>query len=866
MKSLLYYLIQVTAASGILYGYYHLALRNKRFHRYNRFFLLGAVVISTLIPFLNIPVYFNADETAASPVLRTLAAISSGSGSSIEIIAPANERSTSVSWLRWDNALYLFYILIAILAFTRILFSLRKIRSIIKSNNVEKLDNIHFVNTNEPGTPFSFFRWLFWNKKIELNSAKGEQIFRHELFHIREKHSIDILFMEAVTVIFWINPFFHLMKREIKAIHEFLADRFAIKETSRWEYAEMLLMQALNTRTQLVNPFFHTQIKRRIAMITSSSKPGHQYLRKLLVLPIAAVVVGLFAFTYKDRKETVSKAARPITVLIDAGHGGIDPGVKSPDSKYTEAQLTLEIAKTIQRISGEYNITVKMTRNDDRLPGNATTIADGLKNRTAIANEIKPDAFVAIHLNSAGKNSFQSSHSGIEAYITNKKEDKQSRLLASILLQELVGTYTTSQTIQQREENGIYILDHSLYPSVLIECGYINNEKDLAFITDKSKQEATARSILKALADYTNTHQATGMNTSMPDTVKPGAKAQILVKGDLATRGKTDDPNTNTFFSQKMEFHDNDGSSIALKNVEFSTHGFNNNKDTSHPLFTDMLFIIDGKELPKLTAFKDLNNILNPDDISSINVWKNKTAIERFGEKGRNGVIEIVTKKGRSNNKLQVKNDIEVDNKIFERVEIIPSFPGGVTKGKEFLMTNINADEPLTKGAPNGVYTVIGQFIVNKDGSVSDVKALTHFGYGMEEQVINVLKKGPHWLPAIQNGKEVTAYHKIPVTFVVADAETKNTNNVSVSVANTMGVLFVGMDNPVTIKTSEADKDLIITISQGTITGKNGKYIVRVEKEGEAIITIQSKSGKTSASFPFKVKLQEAKKGTTLLK
>ena len=111
----------------------------------------------------------------------------------------------------------------------------------------EKLNSIYFVNTTEPGTPFSFFNWLFWNQKIELKSAKGEQVFRHELFHIEQKHSFDILYLECLATIFCMNPFLHFIKKETKVIHEFLADQFAINQGGQWEYAELLLMQSLNT-------------------------------------------------------------------------------------------------------------------------------------------------------------------------------------------------------------------------------------------------------------------------------------------------------------------------------------------------------------------------------------------------------------------------------------------------------------------------------------------------------------------------------------------------------------------------------------------------------------------------------------------
>jgi beta-lactamase regulating signal transducer with metallopeptidase domain len=301
MNPLLYYLIQVVVASGILYLYYHLALRNKRFHQYNRFYLLGAVVISILVPFLNIPVYFTPQETQSSIIFETLTVISSPVIEQVPIAHPiVVESSGPVSVFNPYDLLYYAYILIAILAWARIMYSLFRISWMKRNNTVEKIDTIFFVNTNEPGTPFSFFRWMFWNRNIELQSEKGEQIFRHELYHIQQKHSIDLLFMEMLTMIFWINPFFHIMKKELRAIHEFLADQFAVTKSNKWNYAELLLMQALKTNHSLVNPFFHNQIKRRIAMITNSEKTSHRYLRKLLVLPIAVLIVTVFAFKYQE--------------------------------------------------------------------------------------------------------------------------------------------------------------------------------------------------------------------------------------------------------------------------------------------------------------------------------------------------------------------------------------------------------------------------------------------------------------------------------------------------------------------------------------------------------------------------------------
>ena len=114
-----------------------------------------------------------------------------------------------------------------------------------------------------------------------------------------------------------------------------------------------------------------------------------------------------------------------------------------------------------------------------------------------------------------------------------------------------------------------------------------------------------------------------------------------------------------------------------------------------------------------------------------------------------------------------VEEKKEDENKIFEKVEIEASFKGGESAWRKYLERNLNPSAPVDNGAPEGTYTVYVQFVVSKDGSISDVKALTSHGYGMEAEAARVIKKGPAWTPAIQNGRSVNAYRKQPITFQV---------------------------------------------------------------------------------------------------
>jgi protein TonB len=109
----------------------------------------------------------------------------------------------------------------------------------------------------------------------------------------------------------------------------------------------------------------------------------------------------------------------------------------------------------------------------------------------------------------------------------------------------------------------------------------------------------------------------------------------------------------------------------------------------------------------------------------------------------------------------------EDENKIFDKVEIDASFPGGDSKWRRFLETNCNGQVASDNGAPEGTYTTVIQFVVDKEGNISDVRSLTNHGYGMEEEAMRVIKKGPKWIPAIQNGRQVKAYRRQPITFQV---------------------------------------------------------------------------------------------------
>ena len=138
--------------------------------------------------------------------------------------------------------------------------------------------------------------------------------------------------------------------------------------------------------------------------------------------------------------------------------------------------------------------------------------------------------------------------------------------------------------------------------------------------------------------------------------------------------------------------------------------------------------------------------------------------VNQEGIKDQNIATPVVDEK-----KVVEEKKEDDENKVFEKVEIEAAFPGGDAAWRRYLEKNLQGFNPADNGAPAANYTVFVQFIVDKEGNISDVRALTNHGYGMEDEAIKVIKKGPKLTPAIQNGRNVKAYRKQPITFQVQE-------------------------------------------------------------------------------------------------
>jgi N-acetylmuramoyl-L-alanine amidase len=489
------YLAKVILTSALLFGYYRLFLKDRMFHQYNRYYLLGATLGSLILPLIHLPVPDALPLIGKAPVLGpALYAIVPGDWKE-----PAAATIAGVGGRSWWNAgllatgIYAAVILFLLGAYIRQLVHIRRLP---RKYYRERLGRINFFLTREPGTPFSFLNGLFWNEEIDIDSARGRKIFLHEWYHIRHRHTLDLLWLKTVLVLFWINPFFYLIYREIRTIHEFLADRYAVADGDRYEYAELLVWHSVYDRQlSILHPFFQSSIKRRIKMLTQlhSTRPG--YWSRMMVLPLTFLL--LCAFAAKRSAVQPLRGLIPYTVVIDAGHGGSDNGAVAGDIK--EKDINLALALKVKELSPEYHINVVLTRQTDELAGGKSDIHASLEYRVEMAKEKKADLFVSLHVNNGG--SGQAAH-GFSAYVSpDNAHPAESRKLGSALLDAVKPNYAADDLLHQPTQ-GVYILREAPMPAVLLECGFIDNPADLAFIRDGQNQEKIARDILQGIGRY----------------------------------------------------------------------------------------------------------------------------------------------------------------------------------------------------------------------------------------------------------------------------------------------------------------------------------------------------------------------------
>lgn len=301
------FILKASTALIIFYAFYHAFLVKESMFRFNRFFLIFALCFSMIVPFLQMPFSFHTTENLFPENSFNLTPISVDRGQK-EIISPqptweqgeteVSQQTPSVTAVNWHAALMGVYLLGMILFLTRFIFKLIRIFRLIRSNLTIRENEWTYVLLPYKTHPFTFLNFLFVEKESFQKNTIEKEILFHELVHIRQKHSWDILLVEFLSIAFWFNPLLLLYKNAIRLNHEFLADAAVnSKFRDKAVYQRLIFRKVSGNEAGLSisSPFSFSSTKSRLIMMGKSSSSLKTKLLKTISFVIAGTLTVLLS-------------------------------------------------------------------------------------------------------------------------------------------------------------------------------------------------------------------------------------------------------------------------------------------------------------------------------------------------------------------------------------------------------------------------------------------------------------------------------------------------------------------------------------------------------------------------------------------
>ena len=592
MGTFLVYILKSAACLAVFYLFYKLLMSRDTFHRFNRFALLGLLVLSSLLPLVEASVNSPAavQETMLTLEQLLLLADIQPEGESMAAATP----SATVLWLRAALLVYLTGIVFFIV---RNLCSLARLGRLVRQGKREALDsylpdrkekNVRLVVHDHDIAPFSWMHWIVIARKdLEEN---GREILIHELAHIRNRHSWDLLLADLCIFVQWFNPAAWLLKQELQNIHEYEADETVLREgVNARNYQMLLIKKAVGTRLySMANSFNHSSLKKRITMMLKEKSNPWARAKYLYILPLAALAVTAFA---RPEVSAVADEISAVKVIAPAVHDSIQPNVQPAVAAPSSA------LDQMPEFPGGMEALNTYLRNNIRYPQEAQKA--GIQGRVIIQFIVSKDGSItdAEVVESVDP---QLDAEGLRLIKNMPRWKPGMRKGQAIRVkQTLPIRFAFTKTSDKPENSNSIFLKNGSYNSSLKDVILLVNEQEVSpeifrAIDPQRIQSVTVLKDQASLAKYTT------------DKSKTGIIQVKLKKEDQA-------------------------SDINIPTIRFDSQT------------SKSLVIIDGKAADATAV-----QALSPSQIKSIKVLKGQQAVDLFGEAAKNGAICVSTRSAES--------------------------------------------------------------------------------------------------------------------------------------------------------------------------------------------------------------------------
>jgi hypothetical protein len=318
------YLVKSTLCLALLSAVYFIFLEKEKMHRFKRIYLLFGLVFSLMIPLFPIGMIdnfiglgMNSQSAVVNPGSNGLSTTVEGSAYNRVITT-----ESAISGILFPAIIFI-YGLTALILFVRLICKIDSILLKVRRNPRFLYDDAVIVLLKEKTNPFSFLGYIFLNEQEYRQGKIRKEVLVHESIHVRQKHTLDILFIEFLKTFFWFNPVLYFYKKAIQLNHEFLADEVVISGSVLQSDYQFLLLKTtlLQNRHVLASNFNFSMTKKRLMMMTQKTSRTRSIIKLFSMLPLlagAALLFGCQATTLETEADELTEHQTVRLEIIEA--------------------------------------------------------------------------------------------------------------------------------------------------------------------------------------------------------------------------------------------------------------------------------------------------------------------------------------------------------------------------------------------------------------------------------------------------------------------------------------------------------------------------------------------------------------------
>ncbi|WP_299399034.1 M56 family metallopeptidase [uncultured Gelidibacter sp.] len=773
---MLHYILQIVAFQIFFLIIYDVFLKKETFFNWNRAYLIGTALLSIILPFIK---FESFRAMVPEPMVVRLPEVIIGEVSSdvsysaeMMPVVQISEQGINFSWTH-------LWILGVIVTALILGYKIFKISKLYYANPKRWQGDVLIVYLCNSSAAFSFFHNIFLGTDIQ--EEKKEHIVQHELVHVKEKHSIDLLIFEVLRIVFWFNPMVYMYQNRLSNLHEFIADAKAVKYKGKSAYYQSLLSQVFETQhISFINPFFkQSLIKKRIVMLSKSKSKQIHLVKYALLIPM---VIGMLLYTSSYASEIseslplehndVVAQETPFTELVNKYYNAVMGLNDLPDDYYKAYKNYGDIGENYMQskhdvAKAQALIKYKHTKLMEKKKANGKLNEEEKRDLEFYGQkQYNYDDYVAYKKTQKAKDAWE-----------NSAGDGELRLVVEDMK-------NLSEAEQKARKQKIALITKSNQFKVLkITDGKITTLLDTDTNISRISLQDNESSKVQEEADI-----------EVPYAVIDEVP---LFEGCEATGSKGDDKGCTT--NQVARFVNKNfnvelATSLGLIGIQRISVVFKIGKDgkvkdvmakAPHPVLeAEAIRVI--KAMPDFTPGKQRGkNVTVPYSLPILfkvqyeeeEIVESKTTDKEIPDNAKE-IKEIISERPNYPDGSEVP---------FAHVEAAPYFPScsDISAEKDrkkctsdeisqFVNKNFNVDLANDLGL-KGMQRIVVMFKIGKDGSITDIKSKAPHSE-LEKEAIRVIELLPKMKPGKQRGKAVDVPYSLPIFFQVYETSPKAKN------------------------------------------------------------------------------------------